>query len=68
MVMKQQVFKKENSYGNMRKAILTTWERKGKKVYSVAFFKNAELLTCDEGVVDFAKRKDAMYSIQCHFI
>ena len=64
--MKQQVFKKANSYGNMRKAILTTWERQGKKVYSVAFFKNAEAITADQGVCDFAKRKDAMYSIECH--
>ena len=64
--MEQKVFKKENSYGNMRKAVLSTWMRQGKKVYSVAFFKNADAVTADQGVCDFQKRKDAMYSIECH--
>lgn len=67
-MFKQETFKKENSYGNMRKAILTTWEKGGKKVYSVAFFKDPEAVTADQGVVDYSTRKAAMYSVECHFI
>ncbi len=40
--MKQQSFKRANSYGNIKKAMLSIYERNGKKVYWVAFFKNPD--------------------------
>lgn len=62
--MKQQVFKKPNYYGNMKKAILSTYEKCGKKIYYVGFFKSPDDLSANEGA-EFGKRKDAMYSIDC---
>lgn len=63
--MKQQTFKRANNYGNIKKAMLSTYERNGKKVYWVAYFKNPDDLSAADGA-EFAKRKDAMYSIDCH--
>lgn len=62
--MKQTVFKKPNFYGNMKKAMLSVYERGGKKVYWVAYFKNPDDLSANEGA-EFTKRKDAIYSIEC---
>jgi hypothetical protein len=61
--MKQETFKRENYYGNIRKCVLTIW---GRGKYSVAYFKNPEALKADNGTADFKTRKDAMYSIDCH--
>lgn len=58
--MKQETYKQANSYGNIKKCVLTVW---GRGKYSVAYFKKADALKADDGTADFKTRKDAMYSI-----